>query len=668
MANLSTTSLCNRTCAYCFTGAAFKNQPPASTHMPLTTFGQALDFLDRSHMDEVRLLGGEPTLHPEFCQLVDQAMEREFRLLVFSNGLMPERAFLRVEEVSADRLSVLINVTDLMTSTSEANERQITVFRRLGARVILGFNIYKPVLELDFMLDLIDEFGLSRTIRLGLAHPCVSEKNEFLHAQYYAKAGQSVAAFAKRANGVGVALDFDCGFVPCMFSDDSMEALGGSAAEIGVRCNPILDILPNGRVVSCYPLAGVYSVPLPFDLDASRLRAQFQEKMSHYRTLGVFRECSVCALRKTGECVGGCLAAAMRRLRHGSSEFAVHFKGLTETSPKRHRLSVKCEDVEPAQNEKKPYAASNKKKWLLPYVDQPISFWDRVSEEFGQIRKEIYFPLPTEKIGSGRPEQPTEHLDDFLRHDAFNHSALLNPMTLSRPVKELGPKIIETLRRFMGEYGLTGVTVSNLTLAAFVRESFPELPVTASCLMDIATPSQVLMLDGICDTLVPSSRIMRNLPALKALREAFSGHIRLLVNEACMPGCPFRVQHFYEMGSNVNQPRSLCEELLRRHPWMRITGTWVLPQHLHLYDGVFDELKIAGRVTLRNSEDYLRVLKAYVNGEPLMPNEIGGGPASVLDPLPIEEAFYSQTLTCKQQCHRCTLCRDYYQQAMSALT
>lgn len=93
---------------------------------------------------------------------------------------------------------------------------------------------------------------------------------------------------------------------------------------------------------------------------------------------------------------------------------------------------------------------------------------------------------------------------------------------------------------------------------------------------------------------------------------------------------------------------------------MRLTGAWVLPQHLHLYDCLFDELKLAGRVTLRNPAFYRRVLKAYIQGYPLAPNGIGGGPASVLVPMDISEDFFSHTLKCKRFCHECNYCMDYF--------
>jgi hypothetical protein len=175
------------------------------------------------------------------------------------------------------------------------------------------------------------------------------------------------------------------------------------------------------------------------------------------------------------------------------------------------------------------------------------------------------------------------------------------------------------------------------------------------------------MLNDVCDTLVPGARIMRHLPSLKILQKAFRGKIRLLVNEACLSGCPYRLQHFHEMCTGVPEPQSLCDGLLAREPWMRLTGAWVTPQFLHYYDGVYDELKLAGRATLEDPARYFEVFGAYVERNPLLPCDIGGGPSSVLEPIEMPEELYVYTLHCGQRCHECRRCEEYYQQAITEL-
>jgi hypothetical protein len=301
--------------------------------------------------------------------------------------------------------------------------------------------------------------------------------------------------------------------------------------------------------------------------------------------------------------------------------------------------------------------------WIIPYVDQPLSFWEEIADKFGPYIKEVYFPVPDGTTASGRSRQPEELMDVFLRNAPLPKSVLVNPIVLPRPVEEIGPQILDVLKQLHGDFGVSRVTVTNLALARLVKETLPEFKITASVLMDIATPLQALMAQDCVDAIAPSNRLVRDLRGLKRLRLAFPGEIRLLVNEACLPGCPYRTQHFYEMGYGQFLPKSLCQQMLDERPWLRLTGAWILPQHLVHYEGLYDSLKLAGRVTLRERIKYLTVLEAYVQRRPLLPGDIGGGPASVLEVIGISDEWFEHVLYCAKNCHTCLICQDYYKKS-----
>lgn len=315
MANLILTAACNQTCRYCFARDVLSHYGPESIYMNPGDFEQVLDFLGRSGIDQVRLLGGEPTLHPQFPALVGTALRGGLRILVFSNGLIPESALRCLEEIPPDRAAVLINVSSFKGLEAPVKARQTNTLRRLGLRATLGLTVDGPGLEIDFLLDLIREFYLSRSIRFGLAHPGVDGANHFLHPRNYPEVGMKLAAFAGEASQSGVQLRFDCGFVPCMFPPGSMEILAEGAGDIGVQCSPILDILPDGHVIPCFPLAGVHRDIVPQNRDAAWLRGQFEDKLKPYRHIGIYRQCNRCEWRENKRCMGGCLASALRRLR-----------------------------------------------------------------------------------------------------------------------------------------------------------------------------------------------------------------------------------------------------------------------------------------------------------------------------------------------------------------
>ena len=637
MANISITSHCNRRCGYCFAGRTEKD---SATDMSRETLTAALDLLERSGIHEARLLGGEPTLHPDFPSMVELILQRDLRLTLFTNGLIPGPALDALGEVPGERLELLVNV-DPPESTPAARRRQLhRTLELLGPCAVLGFNIARPGVSLGFLLDLQQRHRARPRVRLGLAHPRLDRGNQFLRPDHFAEVGKRVVSFARRAAARGVKLELDCGFVPCMFPAGAAAELGVEPGALGRRCNPLPDILPDGAVVPCYPLSDLEgaSLELSGELTVQALQRRLERTLRPYRRLGIFRDCDACAVRDQGACLGGCLAAAMGRLRRTPLE--VHLPAEIVSSSGGERAT--------------------RARWSIPYIDQPPDFWRELRQEHGDLLQEVYFPLPDQRVGSGRPARPARHLEAFLRQRPLPPAVLVNPITLPGPVEEVAEPLVQRLERMEAEYGLSGVTVSNVQLGALIRQRLPGLRLTASVLMDICSPVQALMLEDTFQGLVPASRVMRNLPALRRLRQAFPGRLRLLVNEACLPGCPCRVQHFQEMASSARHPRSLCDGMLARSPWLRLTGSWVLPQHLHLFDQIADELKLAGRATMADPAVYRRILRAYVRGQPLTPDAIGGGPASVLEPMQISGEFYEQTLTCGQRCHTCSTCREYH--------
>lgn len=305
--------------------------------------------------------------------------------------------------------------------------------------------------------------------------------------------------------------------------------------------------------------------------------------------------------------------------------------------------------------------------WIIPYVDQDLWFWEEIADRFGARISEVYFPMPGDVISSGRSRQPDRFLDTFLRHAPLPKSVLLNPIVLPGAVEEIAPQALGALKQLSGDFGVTSATVANLDLARRIKGELPHLGVTASVLMGIDRPAQVLMVEDHVDALTPNNTLLRDLEGLRRLRSAFRGELRLIVNEACIPGCPYRTQHFYEMGYGNPYPCSLCERMLDEAPWLRLTGAWVLPRHLAYYDDLCDSYKLAGRVTLRDPNRYLTVLEAYVRRQEILPRDIGGGPASVLKPIDMPDELFETILHCDKGCNACSICRDYYSQAVSEI-
>lgn len=314
MANICVTGVCNRACSYCFAGMNVSGSARAVSYMTWETYLQALDYAQRSKADHVRILGGEPTLHPEFNAMVAEALARNLTVRVFSNGLMPERAVEFLQTVPPGKAIVLLNVNLLPGSGLPDIDGQQRVLERLGPAITVGLNIAHPSQSRPYaLLDLIRKFKLMPTIRVGIAHPRLGGTNQSLHPRYYAAVGRNLAFFMTRARGEGISVGLDCGFVPCMFPEDAREILKDQ--RFGASpCVPVLDILPTGGVIACYPLEALGQVPLSADADAASLRNMFEGKLSQMRQSTLFPDCVECPEYLAHACHGGCLAASLRRL------------------------------------------------------------------------------------------------------------------------------------------------------------------------------------------------------------------------------------------------------------------------------------------------------------------------------------------------------------------
>lgn len=313
MANIAVTERCNRSCSYCFASLSTERKSHEDTSMSLSIFRDTMKLMKRSGIKEIRLLGGEPTLHPQFNNLLDEALANQFNIMVFTGGLVPNSVLDKLANIDTNRLFVLLNVVLPHENQPALRKKQLYLMERLGRRIALGINIDRPSINLDYLLPLIVDYGLARTVRLGIAHPSLHASNTFLHPRHYSQVGQRVTDFAVQAHLHQIELEFDCGWVPCMFPPESFEALNKSPGDIGQRCNPILDILPNGQVISCFPLRDHQQEHINDYSNCRELRSAFSNTQRKERVAMLYTTCRTCKWRIQGDCTGGCLAASMRR-------------------------------------------------------------------------------------------------------------------------------------------------------------------------------------------------------------------------------------------------------------------------------------------------------------------------------------------------------------------
>ena len=320
MANLIISNICDAACGYCFASAYMQSTHPrsGSCFMAVDEFKQILDYLDRSGINDVRLLGGEPTLHPNFGLFIELAQQRGKWITVFTHGAIPEAALQSLLSIPAERCKLVVNMSAIFrhsTSGQEKTSRRFQILEQLGERAMPGFNIQSPGFDLSSLLQVAAASGMRKVIRLGLALPGPGSSNDFLNPKQYRLTGNRIVQQAGLAAQSGFILDFDCGFVRCMFTESELDYLQMIGTETAFHCSPILDICADQKVLHCFSLSDRFFLTLTDEANSSALHRDFNQRTRAYRQAGVFSECAACQYKKRQECSGGCLSATLRRFQ-----------------------------------------------------------------------------------------------------------------------------------------------------------------------------------------------------------------------------------------------------------------------------------------------------------------------------------------------------------------
>lgn len=313
MSNISITRRCRRACEYCF--ARYERERGEVLDMPRDTYEEALAFLHRSGVPEARLLGGEPTEHPLFAEFAALALESGFSLTVFTGGLMPAASLEWLRQAAPERVTVVLNAALPGADSPDLENTQAEICRALASKIELGVNIRKGATNVHSLLGRIEQYGLRRRIRLGIAHPIWGGLNASLRQRLTLRISPLLESFISRAQDSGVEVDLDCGFTPCMFSRGFLESHAELCRSIGLRCNPIVDILPEGKAIACYALSRFRYLPLTSQSTRAGMIEQFEQELRTALPLGARRECALCGYHRSGACTGGCRARRALRLR-----------------------------------------------------------------------------------------------------------------------------------------------------------------------------------------------------------------------------------------------------------------------------------------------------------------------------------------------------------------
>lgn len=223
--------------------------------------------------------------------------------------------------------------------------------------------------------------------------------------------------------------------------------------------------------------------------------------------------------------------------------------------------------------------------------------------------------------------------------------------------------------------GVDIITTASPAIAHTVKKHFPKIEVRASVNMKIGTVKGMQYLSDLFDSFHVQRDYNRNIPHLKMLKEWADQNgkkLIMLANSGCFRDCSGQIFH----DNLVAHEAEICEvenikdftpyvcwrALKDRKNWpMLLQNTWVRPEDLHNYEGIFDTVKLATRMHQFPG----MVIDAYVRGKyygnTLDLFEPGFGRAIapyIMDNSAFPKDWFEKTANCDKQCHKCGYCEE----------
>lgn len=312
MANIAVNNYCNLSCPYCFANEFIKEEDRSM--ITVEQLNKILEYLARTPVGRVGIIGGEPTIHPdikEILRIVTEFCEcNRTRWTLFSNGIYLGDI---AESFNTKLGSCLVNVNHpeiLGKDNWERLKKSLNRFKVRGKmeQINIGINLYPDMKGYSYIFDLAEEFGIGSIRTSYVAPTCEFEGID--KDEYYTDAKKLFLSYVKEAKDRGLNVRLDCNNIPyCFFTDEEKSLLEGVVTGFHNYCNPVVDITPEFKATACF---GAYELVDLKDFDNIQDLERFLllKKMAPLAEQNNKGRCAECIKHQNTTCQGGCLAFA----------------------------------------------------------------------------------------------------------------------------------------------------------------------------------------------------------------------------------------------------------------------------------------------------------------------------------------------------------------------
>lgn len=270
--NVILNTYCNLKCPYCFAEDA--KDEYGKNSISLEYFQYYLDWLMKNKIGNIQLIGGEPTINPNFTKYCDLilATKKIKHILLFTNGLFNDEIADYLKELSKQvQLELLINVNDPLW----LGEDRYAIIKKninkllLTSKISLGINLYSSNQSYEYIIDLAEEVGIY-DVRFSLTIPNVNANIDDFKLHFNNNKSNILNLF-KYAAYKHIHLYQDCNSIPyCFLSKEDLSDFikwYPSLFEKSVCDKVVIDIGPDLKVYKCFGFTDPDNAPYLYEFN-----------------------------------------------------------------------------------------------------------------------------------------------------------------------------------------------------------------------------------------------------------------------------------------------------------------------------------------------------------------------------------------------------------------
>ena len=314
---ISINNACNSKCPYCFAGTMGIKQ---GSEMKLEDFKKILDWMVLNNDHFICLLGGEPTVNPnfrEYMKLINEySINFNWDFLLLTNGVLLDE-FL---DIISLKTRMLININSPKTLNPKQYEhlkKSMIALKNIHPEgfvfdeYTLGCNLHAEETDYSWFWEIIDMTN-THAVRVSVASP---QNNKYLYDReaYFKLMKPRFMEFIEEADKRKCKVNLDCSLIPiCNYNGvEAYKIFKVSGGEIEHLCGCLgstFQILPDMTISCCFG---------DDDFNNAKIKLDFNKPCSYYENLieerrqkqvpnNYIEKCVDCEFKKKRLCFAGC--------------------------------------------------------------------------------------------------------------------------------------------------------------------------------------------------------------------------------------------------------------------------------------------------------------------------------------------------------------------------